>query len=157
MAFSNERRSFTSITPNPFITGSPVSDSKRFFGREEDFTYASQRLQTEKEGVVLLFVGERRSGKTSILYQIRNGRLGDEFLPVFIDLQAIVSVTNDREFFTYMAERTCEQVHDERIVASSYDFSQGSPTLAFDRLLDDIRDACPGRRLIYLQVQNRGP
>ena len=70
---------------------------------------------TEKEGVVLLFVGERRSGKTSIMFQILNGRMGDEFLPVFIDMQAMAGVDGDREFFTRMVELICEQVKDDRI------------------------------------------
>ena len=51
-----------------------------FFGREDDFNYAKIKLEGAAQGgVVLVFCGERRAGKSSILYQILNGRLGDRF------------------------------------------------------------------------------
>jgi len=142
----NEHQGFTRID-NPFTTGSPVRERNRFFGREEDFAFARRRLEVEKEGIVLVFKGDRRTGKTSILYQILNGRLEDEFLPVFVDFAGVMG---DREFFARMAARTCEHVKDERIIPDHYDFSQGNPTLAFDRLLDDIHQIFPDRRLIFL-------
>lgn len=149
MSPPNKHRDFTHI-PNPFITGTPVSDRKRFFGREEDFRFARDRLVAEKEGLVLLFKGDPRSGKTSILLQVLNGRLGEEFLPVFIDMQLPAGVSDDREFFAHMAERTCEYARDERIVTDQYDFSRGNPTIEFERLLDDIHTVFPDRRLIFL-------
>ena len=150
MAPPDQIRGFTPIAPNPFITGNPVRDPNIFFGREEDFAFARQRLVTEKEGVVLLFVGQRRSGKTSILFQILNGRLGGDFLPIFIDMQAMAGVVGDGEFFARIAEFTCEQVRDERIVREDYDFSQGNPALVSERLLDDVQRVFPERRLVFL-------
>ena len=79
---------FVPTIPNPFLTGAPVStDSDMFFGREDDFAWVKQRLLAEEEGIVMLLVGARRSGKTSIMFQILNGKLGDQFMPVFIDMQ----------------------------------------------------------------------
>jgi hypothetical protein len=72
---------------NPYVTGQPIRDTRSFFGRESLIrdirnTYSS----AGNKGVVLY--GGRRTGKTSLLFQIQNGALGNEFFPVWIDLQA---------------------------------------------------------------------
>jgi len=62
MASQDEK--FTLIAPNPFITGNPVPvEGGLFFGREDNFVRVEQKLLSESEGIVLLFVGERRSGR----------------------------------------------------------------------------------------------
>jgi len=50
-----------------------------------------------------VFCGERRSGKTSILFQILNGCLGERFLPVLVDMQ-ILAVIRDDSFSEPTAE-----------------------------------------------------
>ena len=107
-------------------------------------------MVAETEGCVLLFVGERRSGKTSILFQILNGRLGVGFLPIFVDMQAMAGVSDDREFFVRLAEATCSQVGHERIRVEEYGFQAEDPSAAFSKLLDDIHNAIPDRRIVYL-------
>ncbi len=150
MAPTETSSTFTPISPNPFITGNPVRDPSLFFGREDDFAHVRQRLIAESEGIVMLFVGERRSGKTSIMFQILDGRLGQEFLPIFIDMQQIAGVVGDNDLLGRIAEFTIEQISDQRLVADYYDFGQGNPVLTFDRLLDDIRQIFPERRLVFL-------
>ncbi|MFH1567631.1 MAG: PEGA domain-containing protein [Gemmatimonadota bacterium] len=124
--------------------------SKVFYGREDDFAFVHRRLVAEKEGIILLFVGGRRSGKTSILYQILGGRLGPEFLPVFVDMQAFLGLTGDGDFLGRLARVTIEGAGDERLTPEYYDFAAGNPLLAFDRLLDDVAQVFPGRRLLFL-------
>jgi hypothetical protein len=142
----------TSFEPleNPFISGTPVRGSRVFFGREDDFAYLKQRLITEKDGIVLLFVGGRRSGKTSIMFQILDNRLGDEFVPIFIDMQQLASIHGDAEFLSRVADLTIECVKDERLISDYYDFSQGNPVLTFDRLLADMQQIFPGKQLLFL-------
>lgn len=140
---------FTRIE-NPYIIGNPVRGGQPFFGRESDFAYAEQRLRTEREGIVLVFVGGRRSGKTSIMFQILDGRLGDDFLPVFIDMQALSGIHGDAELLGRMARTVIEAIGDERLVIDYYDFTQGSPVLTFDSLLADVAKAFPEKRLLLL-------
>ena len=82
---------------NPYIVGNPIQEQKMFFGREDDFTFIQQKVTGGTKGGLLVLCGSRRSGKTSILFQIMNGRLGDDFLPVLIDMQAM-TVENDLDF-----------------------------------------------------------
>src|SRR5262249_39797740 len=80
-----ELRSYVPIEPNPFIVGNPIRGEKMFYGREDDFRYVRVKLEGASQGVVIVFCGERRVGKSSILYQVAGGKLGERFIPVFVD------------------------------------------------------------------------
>jgi ligand-binding sensor domain-containing protein len=104
-----ELRSFLPIEPNPFIVGNPIRNEQMFFGREDDFRYVRTKLEGASQGVVIVFCGDRRVGKSSILYQVLNGRLGERFVPVFVDLQEMV-VASDAELFARMSRLIAEAV-----------------------------------------------
>src|ERR1700730_10105074 len=57
----------------------------------------------------MVFCGERRVGKSSILYQVLDGRLGERFIPVFVDLQEMV-IASDSEFFARISRSIAESV-----------------------------------------------
>ncbi|MBE7552356.1 MAG: PD40 domain-containing protein [Anaerolineales bacterium] len=74
---------------NPYVAGSPIRGEEMFFGRDEVFRWLRDHLMGQFQDNVIVLYGERRTGKTSILYQIPR-RLGDaSYLPVFIDLQQL--------------------------------------------------------------------
>jgi hypothetical protein len=104
-----ELRSYVPIEPNPFIVGNPIRTEKMFYGREDDFRYVRTKLEGTSQGVVIVFCGERRAGKSSILYQVAGGRLGERFIPVFIDLQEMV-IASDSEFFARISRVIAESV-----------------------------------------------
>jgi serine/threonine-protein kinase len=78
---------------NPFTYGNPISDPRRFFGREHEIELIFSRLRNaEFESSSL--VGERRIGKTSLLNYLadRDVRRRYDLLPgthmfVYVDLQ----------------------------------------------------------------------
>jgi ligand-binding sensor domain-containing protein/AAA+ ATPase superfamily predicted ATPase len=115
-----ELRSYVPIEPNPFIVGNPIRTSQMFYGREDDFRYVRTKLEGTSQGVVIVFCGERRAGKSSILYQVAGGRLGDRFIPVFIDLQEMV-IASDSEFFARISRVIAESVAraNNRIVSEA--------------------------------------
>ncbi|HJQ24310.1 MAG TPA: two-component regulator propeller domain-containing protein [Blastocatellia bacterium] len=102
-------RTFQPIEPNPYVVGNPIRTEKMFYGREDDFRYVRTKLEGASQGVLIVFCGERRAGKSSILYQVLNGRLGERFIPVFVDLQEMV-VSSDSEFFARVARLIVECV-----------------------------------------------
>ena len=55
----------------------------------------ARKFGSSRANQVLVFCGERRSGKTSILFQILNGRLGERFLPVLVDMQILAGIRDD--------------------------------------------------------------
>ncbi len=80
---------------NPFTYGNPISDPRRFFGRQRETELIFSRLRNaEFESSSL--VGERRTGKTSILNYLadRDVRRGYDLNPgthmfVYVDLQMV--------------------------------------------------------------------
>jgi uncharacterized RDD family membrane protein YckC len=74
-------------TTNPFIAGVPIRSDEAFFGRVQLINELKESfLQQGAKGVVLF--GARRTGKTSLLLHIQRGALGENFAPVFIDVQS---------------------------------------------------------------------
>ena len=104
-----ELRSYVQIEPNPYIVGNPIRTETMFYGREDDFRYVQTKLDSANQGVVIVFCGERRVGKSSILYQVLNGRLGKRFVPVFVDMQEMV-IASDSEFFARVSRLISEAV-----------------------------------------------
>lgn len=104
-----ELKTYLPIEPNPFIVGNPIRTEKMFYGREDDFRYVRTKLEGTSQGVIIVFCGERRVGKSSILYQVLNGRLGERFIPVFVDMQEMV-IASDEEFFARISRLMVESV-----------------------------------------------
>jgi ABC-type multidrug transport system ATPase subunit len=78
-------------TINPYIAGNPIRTRDMFFGREDVFQYVRQHLVGRYQDNIIVLHGQKRTGKTSVLYQIMNrGLLGDQYTPVYIDLQGLI-------------------------------------------------------------------
>ena len=90
---------------NPYVAGSPIRSRDMFFGRNE-------LLQNIEAGLAhnsMMIHGERRIGKTSLLYQLLDDlrQLHDDrykFFPVFLDLEG----TLEAEFFHHLMEGLLE-------------------------------------------------
>jgi len=140
---------FEPISPNPYIVGNPVRDPAMFFGRESEFELIQRRFQAAPHGGLIVFCGERRSGKTSILFQILQGRLGESFVPVLIDMQSM-AVDNEIDFLGRIAAEIIEAVGPEARVDPP-DFSVSSkPSVGFHRFVENLIRRFPSRRLILL-------
>lgn len=77
------------FTVNPYIAGSPVKDKDMFFGRDDVYAWLRHHLQGKYQDSVIVLFGERRSGKTSVLYQMRENLGIERYVPVLIDLQGM--------------------------------------------------------------------
>jgi len=92
---------------NPYISGEPIRRADMFFGRTRFIDEILRILHNNS----LMIYGERRIGKTTLLYQLSNrlssGRDPDyEFFPVLADLEG---TTKDTFFHVVMDDivRTC--------------------------------------------------
>ncbi|MDQ1328938.1 MAG: hypothetical protein QG641_2224, partial [Candidatus Poribacteria bacterium] len=133
---------------NPYIVGNPIRSDDMFFGREDDFRFVQAKLGTGETGLVIVFAGERRSGKTSILFQILNGRLGDQFVPILLDMQAM-TVDNEAEFFEKIASEINSSL-DERISIPTNAFRGGNPTRPFEKFIADVMTILDSKSLLFL-------
>lgn len=86
---------------NPFVSGEPVRREDMFFGR---FDLLQKIIDTLHNNSIMVH-GERRIGKTTLLYQLTT-RLRDVddkdywFLPLYIDLEG----TAENDFFHFLME-----------------------------------------------------
>ncbi len=85
---------------NPFSIysgGTPIEDSEMFFGREELLTEFSTLLKTGPLGQCFVLYGQKRSGKSSVLKQLRL-RLPEPVICIEVSLGAIDTGSADRSF-----------------------------------------------------------
>jgi len=153
MAMTMDESDHGSYQPihNPYIVGNPIKDRKMFFGREDDFAYIRKKVSGGKRGGLLVLCGSRRSGKTSILFQVQDGRLGPDFFPVLIDMQAM-AVENDLDFLIKLAQGIVDAVGDPEI-ALEKDFltrPEGSYFAKFEKFIVRVNERLKGKKLILL-------
>ncbi|MCP4536168.1 MAG: hypothetical protein GY832_03390 [Chloroflexi bacterium] len=76
---------------NPYIAGAPVKGETMFFGRDDIFEAIRTRLVGRHQDNVIVIYGQRRTGKTSVLYQMGH-RLNEDqerYVAVLVDLQGL--------------------------------------------------------------------
>ena len=142
--------SFTPISPNPYIVGNPVRDRHMFFGREAEFDLVKRRfVESRAIGGLLIFCGERRSGKTSILFQIDQGRLGPEFVPVLIDMQSM-AVESEEDFLLKVGTLILDRMGLEARSNLGAIVGSKKPSAVFRELVQSALNQHPERKLILL-------
>src|SRR5262249_9102516 len=73
--------------PNPYTSGTPLRDRHMFYGRSNDIETLRKRLSSTTGNKVVVLSGQRRMGKTSLVYQLSNELKDGPQVPVMIDLQ----------------------------------------------------------------------
>jgi hypothetical protein len=115
-----------------------------FHGREDVFRFVAGNLGGPVQDRTLVLHGQRRTGKTSILYQLLQGRLGERFIPVLIDMQELALLINSTGDFlnelAYQLARTVRKVGVDIEEPAEESFTI-SPTRAFNRFLDALGDS----------------
>ena len=150
MTMSGPEPAFVPISPNPYIVGNPIRDRAMFFGRESEFELVRSRFQHSEHGGLLVFCGERRSGKTSILFQILDGRLGPDFIPVLIDMQSM-AISSEADFLGRIAQEILDALGPRAEGILLPDFSQrASHAATFQKFVEGMLRRCSDRKLILL-------
>jgi hypothetical protein len=105
----------TTVPQNPFSYGSPISDPRRFFGRTREVEQIFSRLRNAAMGSTLV-VGDRRIGKTSLLYYLRDpgvrsayGLGPERYLFVYVSLLMLAEATGPYQLW----RRLLSGVHAE--------------------------------------------
>jgi ligand-binding sensor domain-containing protein/histone H3/H4 len=95
---------------NPYVAGSPIREETMFYGRAQVLREIESALHKNS----VMIHGERRIGKTSLLYQLLqrlDGKVdgGYRFLPIFVDLEG----TPESQFFHRLMEAALDAVHHQ--------------------------------------------
>jgi formylglycine-generating enzyme required for sulfatase activity len=117
------------IFVNPYCTGRPIQSPEMFFGRNDVLERIKQRLGPNN---IIILYGQRRTGKTSTLFQLKNVVYKDTAVPVFLTMQSMLG--SDRSFFFF---RTAREIYDAirymtDISAPNIDDYKSDPQYAFE-------------------------
>lgn len=137
--------------PNPYIVGNPIEDRRMFFGRVEDFEFINKKVTGNRKGGIIVLCGSRRSGKTSILFQIKGGRLGEKFIPVLVDMQSITTQNNSEFLQTLAAEIASALGENDSLVTDDFLHRLSTnPLLAFNEFTVKVSENLGDRNLILM-------
>ncbi|MCX7039773.1 MAG: hypothetical protein NT005_11660, partial [Spirochaetes bacterium] len=139
------------IPSNPYIVGNPIKSRDMFFGREDDFQFVARKIGEGRSNQIAVLCGERRSGKTSILFQILGGRLGGSFLPILIDMQMLAGIKGDRDFFSAILKAGCAALADPGLSLERLESEAGETVeRMFESFLEITRARAPERIVLFL-------
>lgn len=136
---------------NPYIPGIPLRTSRMFYGRRKFFDIMITDFQKTQRTHVHVLCGQRRTGKTSILYQLKT-RLGDDFLPVLLDFQGIPD-SGVENFFRWIEARISESLRERKVLFQEPDRSefQESPMIYFkDIFMKEVMRSLEDCRLVLM-------
>ena len=138
--------------PNPYVVGTPLeADSPMFFGREDVVAFIQENLTAQHRNNLVL-IGQRRTGKTSLLKQLPV-RLGDDYLPVYLDGQALGLDPGLPNFFLSLATEVAFALEDRGFAVDppEYEDFVDSPAIFFERnFLTRVRQAIGDRHAIIM-------
>ncbi len=138
--------------PNPYVVGTPLrTGSPLFFGREDLVAFIQDNLQAAHRNSLVL-VGQRRTGKTSLLKQLP-ARLGQEYLTVYLDGQAFGLDPGLPNFFLALATEIAFALEDRGFSIEPPELSQfvDSPAATFEHhFLVRVREVLGERHLLLL-------
>ena len=152
------------VTLNPFTYGNPISDPKRFVGRRREVEQIFMRLRNP-EFESSSIVGERRSGKTSLLNYIghpdaiqKYGLDPETYLFVYLDLEMITSTSTPTRLYQFMLRRMAAKVQDEGLQKQIRDVSQLDSIDTYDlaEVLDGMEDLGLHAVLLIDEFENVG-
>ena len=136
---------------NPYIVGNPIKSREMFFGREDDFKFVEKKIRIGKPNQIVVLCGDRRSGKTSILFQILGGRLNDSFLPILIDMQMLAGVNGDLEFYKSILKSGFAVLQNLGIDVNKNDIlDDKNPEELISSFLSWVRDNTSGKTVLFL-------
>jgi hypothetical protein len=138
--------------PNPYVVGTPLrAGSPLFFGREDVMTFLLEHLTAAHRNNLVL-IGQRRTGKSSLLKQLPL-RLGDGFLPVYLDGQALGLDPGMPAFLHAISADIAYALEDRGLTITPPDLAAyaENPAAYFERkFLPEVRRALGNRPLLLL-------
>lgn len=147
-----ERKRRVVQLPNPYYTGTAVQDLSMFYGREQEISNLQQDFVFSSAPAVVVLYGQRRSGKSSLIYKLLLSNLLDPHIPVRIDMQHETLEFTVVKFLRNVAYAVYRQIQKRGYTLpfpNHADFKDDA-AFAFDRFLDDVEDWLGRRKLVLL-------
>jgi len=135
---------------NPYITGNPLKEYQSTFVGRHVISKQIEALLLKSGCPPLLLYGQRRMGKTSLLYHLRR-LLPSTIMPLFVDVQGGLEQAQDTVDFLQTLSRAMRRSCDLPLPALTREALTVGPFSVFDEWLDEIEQAvAPARILLML-------
>ena len=144
--------SFTEI-PNPYTTGTPVRTTEMFYGREDDLEFLKEKLANASSNTVVMLTGQRRAGKTSLIYQLTNERqLLSPHCAVLIDLQTLALNSDVGQLLAGIATAIYDELkkHAINVPRPNGSLFDKDATSTFNFFIKQVLNTLSGYKLILL-------
>jgi len=139
--------------PNLYVTGIPLKLNHPLFVGRGEIVNEIEKLLLDNHSPALVLLGQRRMGKTSLLYNI-NLLLANDFLPIIIDLQGICAITTkESDFFHSFARNifaSIKQNSDFILPSLNREECDENPALYLDNLFNEIERYIGNRHILLM-------
>lgn len=139
---------------NPYIAGNPVIAPEMFFGRQDVFTFVRENLVGQYQDHAIVLHGQRRTGKTSILYQM-DRHLDPIYVPILVDLQGM-TLKGLGDFLWELASRISQELNllkGLEVNVPTLESFLAKPRVAFgDEFLPKVRKSLSNDNILLLML-----
>ena len=138
--------------PDPYQAGRPLPQgSPLFFGFDDVFAFIAEKIGGPSLDNVLLLVGQRRCGKTSLLKQLAN-KLDRRYIPVYIDGQQLGVDPGMADLFYGLSRVIASSISavEVEVVAPTLEEFEVAPSVLFEREFLARLQATLGERRLLL-------
>lgn len=126
--------------PNPYIVGVPLTGRQTIFKGRTNISSIIEGIVREQDTPPLLLYGQRRMGKTSLLYQLR-WMLPNWIVPLVIDLQGPITLAKGHTGFLYNLTKSMRtSAKRQKLILPELSRSDlnDDPFTSFDDWLDQV-------------------
>ena len=137
-------RPFVRIFPIPYVTGMPLKTDQLFVGRTDVFDYIQEHLFGVYQNNVIVLHGQRRTGKTSILYRLKKV-LAATHIAVLVDMQG-KAARGTLDFLYSLADDIVYALEDQGVTVElppRSDFAESPEFFFRSRFLRGVYEALP--------------
>ncbi len=136
--------------PNPYNSGEPIREVKKFFDRTASLQFLRETFLTVDTKIVLL-CGHRRSGKTSLIHRaIHELQATDGYIPVFLDIRELPIEDRGPGMLATLATDILNRLEPYRLTVSLFqrDDFQTDPVRTFEGFLRQLVAELPSSKLV---------
>ena len=151
---------------NPYITGRAIQDTNMFFGRRTEMEEIIRALKGELQDRILAIHGERRIGKTSLIFQIKEGdpsilnvngleNIQKEYVPIYMTFERFTPSVETWLIYYHMYTETYNASQDfyvdPKVTLAGFPHDETSPYFVEDFIVSLVKAAgAKGRKLLFL-------
>ena len=139
------------IPRSPYVMGPPVKSSQMFYGRQDVFEWIRENISGTYQQNILILHGERRMGKTSVLYQLLSHPPTQQHVCVLFSLELATTDTLGDLLYDLATtiDEELEKLGPTIPDAVEKDFLS-SPQRSFRHFFAGVENALGERRLLIM-------